>query len=150
MGLSAREAAKETGKAVTTITRAIDNGKMSATRLDGGGYDIDPAELFRVFRPKGSATPEKLHNATPENVGATGVLDLEIKMLRDMLAREQDTVADLRTRLDAAEEGRAREAEERRKLTAMITHQAQMPAPAPTVAPERVRRSWWPWGRAND
>lgn len=143
MGLSAREAAKETGKAVTTITRAIESGKISATRLDGGGYDIDPAELFRVFRPKGSATPEKLHNATHENVAATGALDLEIKMLRDMLAREQDTVADLRVRLDA-------EGEERRKLTAMITHQAQTPAPAPAVAPERGRRSWWPWGRAND
>lgn len=134
MGLSAREAAKEAGKAVTTITRAIESGKMSATRRDGGGYDIDPAELFRVFPPATSPTRPKLHDATPENVAATGLLDLEVKMLRDMLAREQETVADLRARLDAAEEGRAREAEERRKLTMMLTHQAATPAPAPVPA----------------
>ena len=141
MGLSAREAAKETGKAITTITRAIETGRMSATGGKGVPYDIDPSELFRVFPSKRSAndgaTSPKSQHATPENATATGVLDLEVKMLRDMLAREQDTVADLRARLDAAEEGRASEAEERRKLTAMLTHQAATPsAPAPVTMPD--------------
>lgn len=135
MGLSAREASKETGKAITTITRAIETGRMSASGGKGVPYDIDPAELFRVFPPKSSATSRKLHNATPETVAATGVLDLEIKILRDMLAREQDTVTDLRARLDAAEEGRAREADERRKLTAILTDQRLRQAADENTAP---------------
>lgn len=161
MGLSAREASKETGKAITTITRAIETGRMSASGGKGVPYDIDPAELFRVFPPKrsaeSSATSRKLHDATPETVAATGVLDLEIKMLRDMLAREQDTVTDLRARLDAAEEGRAREADERRKLTAMLTHQAaSVPAPTAALVPEappsgqgRAAGGFWSrlWGK---
>lgn len=132
MGLSAREASKETGKAITTITRAIETGRMSATGGKGVPYDIDPAELFRVFPPKSSvessATSQKLHNATPESVAATGVLDLEIKMLRDMLVREQDTVADLRARLDA-------ESEERRKLMAILTDQRTQPVANESPAP---------------
>lgn len=66
-------------------------------------------------------------------------------MLREMLAREQDTISDLRSRLDA-------EAEERRRLTALLTYQPEKPAPAiepatapvPQVQPLQPRRlSWW-------
>ena len=49
MKLSASEAAKQVGKSVPTITRAIKSGKISAERADSGSYLIDPAELFRVF-----------------------------------------------------------------------------------------------------
>lgn len=158
MGLSAREASRETGKAITTITRAIETGRMSATGGKGVPYDIDPAELFRVFPPKrsveSSATSQKLHDATPESVAATGVLDLEIKMLRDMLAREQDTVADLRARLDA-------ESEERRKLMAILTDQRTQPMPTESPGPlpvvetppaslqEPRRGGLWSWLRGG-
>lgn len=47
--LSASKAAEAVGKSIPTITRAIKSGKLSATKLDGGGYEIDPAELFRVW-----------------------------------------------------------------------------------------------------
>jgi len=48
-GLSLREAAQQTGSNKSTIWRAIKSGRLSATRLDGGGFAIDPAELFRVL-----------------------------------------------------------------------------------------------------
>lgn len=49
MKLSASEAARQTGKSIPTITRAIKSGKISAEKAQKGGYLIDPAELFRAF-----------------------------------------------------------------------------------------------------
>src|SRR5215211_4082113 len=47
--VSVRTAAELTGKDRSTITRAIDAGKLSATRDEHGRFLIDPAELERVF-----------------------------------------------------------------------------------------------------
>ena len=55
--LSLSEAATAAGIAKSTIWRAIKAGRMSATRTVTGTYQVDPAELFRVFlaMPKKSA-----------------------------------------------------------------------------------------------
>ena len=50
--LSLREAAEQAGSSKGTIWRAIKSGRMSVTRLDDGGFAINPAELFRVFQPE--------------------------------------------------------------------------------------------------
>src|SRR5688572_29247157 len=42
-------AAKATGKNKSTLSRDIKSGKISATRRDDGSYEIDPAELHRVY-----------------------------------------------------------------------------------------------------
>jgi excisionase family DNA binding protein len=47
--MSARSAAELTGKDRSTILRAIETGRLSATRDDRGHYLIDPAELERVY-----------------------------------------------------------------------------------------------------
>ncbi|MGF1455348.1 MAG: hypothetical protein ACFB6R_08220 [Alphaproteobacteria bacterium] len=39
-----------------TIQRAIKNGRISATKNDAGAYEIDPAELHRVFPPASRET----------------------------------------------------------------------------------------------
>lgn len=123
MKLSASEAAKRTGKSVPTITRAIKSGKISADRQPEGGYQIDPAELFRVFPAvtgNDNATPPKLGNETPNE---TSILQREVEMLREMLEQERGTVADLRRRLDD-------EAEERRSLaTRLLTDQRPQAKP---------------------
>jgi excisionase family DNA binding protein len=54
-GLSLREAAQQAGTSKSTILRAIQGGRLSAPRTDDGGYDIDPAELFRVYPPRKSS-----------------------------------------------------------------------------------------------
>ena len=147
MKYSAAAAGKAVGRSTATITRAIDKGRLSAVKDDNGAWQIDPSELHRVFEVKAPENPPMQSDEKTRNGGG---LQHEVEILAEKLRsrdtlidRLSDEVSDLRTRLDA-------EGEERRKLTAMITHQAQMPAPAPAVAPERVRRSWWPWGRAND
>ena len=102
MGLSAREAAKAAGKAVTTITRAIESGKLSAQRTDGGGYDIEPAELFRAFPKISSATPQELQHATREDTGENKALQREVELLREALSdarQERDRWRDMADRL---------------------------------------------------
>lgn len=145
MELSASEAAREVGKSVQTITRAIQSGRLSASGPRGGPYRTDPSELFRVYPRRTvepSAIPSMVDDASDQKPSAAGSLEMEAKMLREMLAREQDTVSDLRARLDA-------EAEERRRLTVLLTHQPDKSVPVPESAStsqpltQPSKLSWW-------
>ena len=135
MRYTAGQAAKATAKSIPTITRAIKRGAISAERTPSGGYLIDPAELHRVFPAvtlDRDAIPDISGSKTPQEATVTPRLELEVSMLREMLAREQETVADLRARLDA-------ETAERRRLTTQLTHQGEK---SDLVAAPR-RRFWW-------
>jgi len=44
-------AAKATGVSKSTIYRAVKSGKLSASRNADDEYEIDPAELHRVYEP---------------------------------------------------------------------------------------------------
>lgn len=141
MKLSASQAAQEVGKSVPTITRAIKSGKISAIKTETGGFEIDPAELFRVFPAvtrNDNVTPNNLGHETPN---VTSALDVEVKMLRERLADKDSEIDHLRGLLDA-------EAAERRKLTALLTDQTARPAA--TVAADKPKRNWWPFSRSND
>ena len=99
--LSATQAAKAVGKSVPTITRAIKSGKLSANRLDGGGYEIDPSELFRVWKAvtnSNSATQPMLERETPIEDNA---LRAKLEVMDERLSDAQATIKDLRDRLDA-------------------------------------------------
>ena len=116
--LSATQAAKAVGKSVPTITRAIKNGKLSAIKLDRGGYEIDPSELFRVWKAvtdSSNATQAMLERETPIEDNA---LQVKLDVMGERLSDAQATIKDLRDRLDA-------ESAERRSLTAQITDQRQ-------------------------
>lgn len=111
MSFSISRAAKETGLSKSTISRAVKSGRISAQKQDDGSFLIDPAELFRVYpRTVAQPQPDARHDALrnpDEQPTATASNDLEIlkvklEMTEAMLAREQETVADLRKRLDAA------------------------------------------------
>jgi excisionase family DNA binding protein len=127
--LSATQAAKAVGKSVPTITRAIKSGKISAKRLDGGGYEIDPSELFRVWKAvinSNSANQPMLECETPIE---DNVLRAKLEVMDERLSDAQATIKDLRDRLDA-------ESAERRNLTARITDQRQN-------IPELPKRGLW-------
>lgn len=129
MKLSASQAAQAVGKSIPTITRAIKSGKLSAERLPQGGYAIDPAELHRVWpsiTQIGNTPGHTLGHETPRE---TGLLEAEVRMLREKIAdieaerkRERsqlsETIDDLRRRLDA-------ESTESRALMAQITDQRE-------------------------
>ena len=55
--LSLEEAAEKAGTSKVDIWRAIREGRLSAQRIDDGGFAIDPAELFRVFETQRSEQP---------------------------------------------------------------------------------------------
>jgi hypothetical protein len=116
MKFSLGQAAKETGLDKSTISRAIKSGRLSAQRKEGGGgYEIDPAELFRVFPP---ASKEQAPLSLPTDASTDMHLEnreLHIKLeAAEARIRDKDEeVHDLRRRLDL-------EGEERRKLTMML------------------------------
>lgn len=134
MKLSLSAAARESGKSKSTISRAIKKGKLSASKAGGGGYQIDPAELFRVF-PR--ATPEPvLSNDTQlhEERGAT--MQFRMEMAERDAAREREerqrereqaeaTIQDLRSRLDRAES----------RIAVLL----------PSPDGSSPRRRWWPF-----
>lgn len=118
-------AAKATGKSKTTIQRAIAKGQVSAEKLAGGGYSIDPAELHRVFPMITSDTVSqdpKVDTTRPYD----GTLELRAKIdgLEAMLAREREALDEARADRDAWKQ----------QATALLT------------SPQK-RRVWWPWRR---
>jgi hypothetical protein len=118
MKLSLSNAAREVGLNKTTVYRAIKNGRLSAEFVDGV-YLIDPAELFRVFKPANekSATPtetDKSNNS--QRGGAVVAMSEALAELRGRVETLTAWNADLKTELAA-------EREERRRLTLMLTDQ---------------------------
>ena len=133
--LTLAQAAKETGLTRSGIFKAIKGGKLSATKDEQGHFQIDPAELFRVYKPvnkrpvtSGQQETTKEVQETAENRELRTRLDMTSQLLRQVEGERDD----LRRRLDE-------EAAERRKLTALLTHQQQQP-PAETARPGFWRR----------
>jgi hypothetical protein len=134
MSYNLSEAGAATGKTRSAILKAIRRGAISASRDEAtGGWLIDPAELHRAFPAVSRETSGNGHDT-----GETG----EIRELRARLTDAHDTIHDLRQRLDT-------EAEERRRLTALLTDRRTMPSddPSALLPPAAARRSWWPWRR---
>lgn len=79
------DAAKATGKSKPTISRAIKNGTISATKNKNGSYSIDPSELHRVYPPlprNSNETAISLPSLTPNN---DRVLQRENEILREQI-----------------------------------------------------------------
>lgn len=105
MKLTASQAAKQTGKSIPTITRAIKSGKISAERTSSGGYLIESSELFRIFNPvtlKANVYEKKLGHETPNEIG---ILQNKVKLLEEALIdakNERDEWRDQAKRLTLA------------------------------------------------
>ena len=124
MTYTLKQAAEAIGKSKPTVLRAIQAGRISATRSTAnGGWLIEPAELHRIYETVREASDE-----TPRNGGAETA---ETRELRARLDDAHETIRDLRARLDT-------EAEERRRLTALLTDQR-------AAVPDAVLRPspWW-------
>lgn len=126
MAYTLGEAAKATGVSKASLSRAVVNGRISATKNDDGSFSIEPVELHRVYPPKSSLPVTATDDATMRNPPAdtlnaldSGVLQARLEAAleqvrdRDTQLRDRDaTITDLRRRLDLADEER-REAQGR-------------------------------------
>ena len=89
MKLTLGQAAKEAGISKPSLSAAIKKGRLSANKNDSGVYEIDPAELFRVYPKKQEANP--LDNSSPLTLtnGKKGVGSGVSKEVLDLLLAER-------------------------------------------------------------
>lgn len=106
--LTMGEAAKHAGISKATLSRAIKSGRVSAHRNDKGGFDIDPAELFRVYprnagtvAANGSMKQDTTPDETPETAGETLALKAEIDGLKAQLALMREHSDDIKAQRDS-------------------------------------------------
>lgn len=97
--LTLSDAANAAGVAKSTIWRAIKSGRISASRTVIGSYQVDAAELFRVFPPQKN-DPTKQVATGIEHVG-TAAQEAQIAALKDVSGLLRDQLEDLRKDRDA-------------------------------------------------
>lgn len=132
--LSLREASRAFAVSRATLTKALESGKVSGVRDDAGYWQIDPAELARVYEAR-RPTKEVVNRPKPDD------LSHDDPAQKPAQIHGRPPADDLALRLARAET--ALEAE-REKTAILERHLADLRAMLP--APEsRRRRRWWPW-----
>jgi hypothetical protein len=139
MEMSLSAAARASGLSKSTLSRAIKSGRLSARRAEGGsGWVVDTAELFRAYpatttrsdAPSDEAAPASWRATQPPDAGhdeargAVALLEQALAYERAALERERETTADLRQRLDRADE----------RLRALLAQPSTVPTLPPTPA----------------
>ena len=128
------QAAKAAEVSKGTISKALASGRMSYRSKENGQYQIDAAELFRVFPRKQPETVEIERLETLRETDETPMLRARLEAAEARLRDKDGVIDDLRRRLDA-------EAEERRKLTALLMDQRK-PEPAAVSPGKPVEGRW--------
>ena len=77
-------AAKATGLTKSALFKAIKKGRISAIKNDLGRYEIDPAELHRVYPPLPSVEKGG-RECTPETVTENRELKARVALLEDLV-----------------------------------------------------------------
>src|SRR3954447_4701739 len=130
------QAAKATGLSKMTIQRALKTGRISGEKDEAGSYQLDPAEVHRVF-PAVTAGDGN----TPVSMGRSETPTVDVE-LRVGFARLEAEVAGLKVMLADMRTERDRWHEQAQRLALV----APQPAPVPSTVPA-VRgaptRSWW-------
>jgi hypothetical protein len=141
---SLAKAAEAVGKGKPAILKAIQKGRVSAAKNEMGEWEIDPAELHRVYPPANQeAASEPISSEPLKTIGTSqepGLLDLEIRFLREKVETLERMKAEERALLSGQVEDLRRERDRLLGVveaqTRLITHMTEKPA-------EPARRSWW-------
>src|SRR6267154_4187689 len=127
MAYTLGQAAKATGKTKAAISQAIAANRISATKDDLGRWQIDPAELHRLYPPKGSQVDDSEHLLNPNHTVELERLKATVEGLERLCRQiegERDSLRDQNIRLTAL-----------------------LPPPIPPATP--TARSWWRFGRGS-
>jgi hypothetical protein len=134
--LTAKQAADEVGKTKATILKAIKTGRLSGSKDGKGEWQIDPAELFRVYQSTPTDSPSSAPAHTTEHSGFT----VELTAVRDKLATlEQERQRErhqLESQIDDIKQDRDFW---RQQATALLTDQSRKPAAEPAPAAKGFR-----------
>ncbi len=125
--ISIREAVKEFQVSRPTLTKALNNGKVSGEKNDNGTWMMETSEIFRVY---------KLRAALPDNehVKLSNQNTEEHQYMKGKLEALESYVDDLKEQRNKAE-NRADAAESR--VTALLSDQSTR------------RAGWWPWSKGR-
>ena len=128
---SLKEAAEAVGLGKPAILKAIQRGSISAKKNELGQWEIDPAELHRVYKPVSVSSSADRTSERQETDKEIIELRVKHEALREVNAQLENERNDLRRRLDD-------EAAERRKLTALLIHRpgSKDELTAPNAEPE--------------
>jgi hypothetical protein len=120
MAYTLGQAAKATGKTKAAISQAIGANRISAIKDDLGRWQIDPAELHRVYPPLSSQVNDSEHQLTPHQTADIERLKATVEGLERLCRQiegERDSLRDQNIRLTAL-----------------------LPPPTP---PAPAKRRWW-------
>lgn len=137
--LTLGQAAEMCGWSKGAISKAIKSGKMSVHDKTKAGFQLDPAEVLRVFPKKTETLPnEQLETSEKHSVNSS--VSTEVNALRQQIAtaelertREREQLTD---RIESLQQMLADEKSERRQLTALLSDQREKSA-------EPHRRGFW-------
>lgn len=133
--LTLGQAADMCGWSKGALSKAIKSGKMSVHEKTKAGFQLDPAEVLRVF-PKKTETLPNEQSETQAKHSENSVVAAEAHALRQQIAtaeleraRERDQLTD---RIESLQQMLADEKAERRQLTALLSDQREArPDPQP-------------------
>ena len=97
--LTLTEAAKAVGLSRPAIFKSIKTGRLSATLNNAGHHQIDPAELFRVYKPVNTEVSPKVNKVNDDNVT---LLTLELSLTRELLEQVKSERDSLKHSLEQA------------------------------------------------
>lgn len=132
--LTLGQAAEMCGWSKGALSKAIKSGQMSVHAKTKAGFQLDPAEVLRVF-PKKTETLSIEQSETPQKHSGNSALSAEVEALRQQIAtaelertREREQLTD---RIDSLQQMLSDEKSERRQLTALLTDQREKPVEPP-------------------
>ena len=137
--LTLGQAAEMCGWSKGALSKAIKSGQMSVHAKTKAGFQLDPAEVLRVF-PKKTETLVNEQSETLQKYSGNSALSAEVEALRQQIAtaelertREREQLTD---RIESLQQMLSDEKSERRQLTALLTDQREKPA-------EPLRKGLW-------
>lgn len=120
MAYTLGEAAKATGKSKATISKAIKSGRISAIKDETGTFQIDPAELHRVY----TSTAFREQEETPSEPAGNTINDGLIRELQARLEAAHERLVDKETVIADLREDRDKW---RQQATTLLTDQRPKP-----------------------
>ncbi len=130
MKLTLGQAAKEVGISKPSLSAAIKNGRISAYKNESGSYEIDPAELFRVYPPQSNANrladSNNLPQTNPQKLSMKGgqeqLLDLLLAERDKLIAEKEKAIQRLEREKAEIRQDLEDQKEHAKKMTLLLEH----------------------------